>query len=108
MSRFIGSPHSCVNSGAKLLGIALNTDVAQHIAEIILAVLLFVDATEVRGGRLLGRSPGLVARVLLVAMPLSIALAMLLGVVLLPGLSWPLLLIVACIVIPSDFAPAER
>ncbi|MBE1493573.1 NhaP-type Na+/H+ or K+/H+ antiporter [Amycolatopsis lexingtonensis] len=85
-----------------------NTEIAQHVAELILAMLLFVDATEVRGGRLWGRSPGLVARVLLIAMPLSIALAVLLGAVLLPDLSWPLLLLIACIVIPSDFAAAER
>ncbi|UOX92468.1 cation:proton antiporter [Amycolatopsis sp. FBCC-B4732] len=85
-----------------------NTEIAQHVAELILAMLLFVDATEVRGGRLWGRSPGLVARVLLIAMPVSIALAVLLGAVLLPDLSWPLLLLIACIVIPSDFAAAER
>lgn len=32
----------------------LNTESVQHAAEIILAVLLFVDATEVRAGRLRG------------------------------------------------------
>jgi NhaP-type Na+/H+ or K+/H+ antiporter len=43
----------------------LNTEAVQHIAEIILAVLLFVDATEVRGGRLWGGYPGLPWAVLL-------------------------------------------
>jgi NhaP-type Na+/H+ or K+/H+ antiporter len=57
----------------------LNTEAVQHAAEIILAVLLFVDATEVRGGRLWGGYPRLVTRVLLVAMPVSLALAALLG-----------------------------
>ncbi|WP_370948428.1 cation:proton antiporter [Amycolatopsis sp. cg5] len=86
---------------------ALNTDVAQHVAEIILAFLLFVDATEIRGGRLWGNSPGVAGRVLLLAMPVSIGLAMLLGAVLFPDLSWTMLLIVACVVMPIDFAPSE-
>jgi NhaP-type Na+/H+ or K+/H+ antiporter len=67
-----------------------------------------VDATEVRGGRLWGSSPGLVARVLLIAMPLSLAAAMLLGWWLFPGLPWPALLLLAGVVVPIDFAPAER
>lgn len=86
----------------------LNTQAMQQAAEIILAVLLFTDATEVRGGRLWGGSPGLVARVLLLALPLSLGLAMALGWLLLPGLSWPVLLLIAGIVVPTDFAPAER
>ena len=39
-----------------VLAATLNTDTAQHTAEIILAVLLFVDATDVRGG-ILGDGP---------------------------------------------------
>ncbi|WP_169776540.1 cation:proton antiporter [Amycolatopsis jejuensis] len=85
-----------------------NTEIAQHVAEIILAMLLFVDATEVRGGRLWGHAPGIVGRVLLIALPVSLAAAMLLGTVMYPNLSWPLLLVIACVVIPSDFAAAER
>jgi NhaP-type Na+/H+ or K+/H+ antiporter len=86
----------------------LNTETAQHAAEIILAVLLFVDATEVRAGRLWGAYPGLVARVLLVAMPLSLALAALLGKLLFPDMPWAVLLLIACVTVPTDFAPAER
>ncbi|RDI24764.1 cation:proton antiporter [Lentzea flaviverrucosa] len=86
----------------------LNTESVQHAAEIILAVLLFVDATEVRAGRLWGAYPGLVARVLLVAMPVSIAVAALLGWLLFPALPWAVLLLVACVTVPTDFAPAER
>ena len=86
----------------------LNTESVQHAAEIILAVLLFVDATEVRAGRLWGAYPGLVARVLLVAMPASIAVAALLGWLLFPALPWAVLLLVACVTVPIDFAPAER
>lgn len=86
----------------------LNTESVQHAAEIILAVLLFADATEVRAGRLWGAYPGLVARVLLVAMPVSIAVAALLGWLLFPALPWAVLLLVACVTVPTDFAPAER
>ena len=81
----------------------LNTDAAERLAEVILAVLLFVDATDVRGG-LLGRDPRSALRLLFVALPLAMALAMLLGLWLLPGLGWPVLLVIACIVVPIDFA----
>ncbi|WP_211305381.1 cation:proton antiporter, partial [Crossiella equi] len=86
----------------------LNTESVQLAAEIILAVLLFVDATEVRGGRLWGGYPGLVARVLFVALPLSLLLAVLLGWALFPDLPWPVLVLIAGITVPTDFAPAER
>ncbi|HET6704876.1 cation:proton antiporter [Amycolatopsis sp.] len=86
----------------------LNTEAVQHIAEIILAVLLFVDATEVRGGRLWGGYPGLVARVLFIALPVSLALAALLGWLLFPGLPWAVLLLIAGVTMPTDFAPAEQ
>ncbi|MBB3601802.1 NhaP-type Na+/H+ or K+/H+ antiporter [Mycolicibacterium sp. BK556] len=85
----------------------LNSTVAQHLAELILAVLVFVDATDVRGG-LLGRDPRSALRLLGIALPLSIGLAYALGWLLLPGMTWPVLLVLACIVVPTDFAPASR
>jgi NhaP-type Na+/H+ or K+/H+ antiporter len=111
----VGAPAVMVLAGA-LVGFtvagsvaeALNTEVALHAAELILAVLLFVDATEVRRGRLWGYSPGLAARLLLVAMPLSVAAAVAVGVPLFPGLALPALLVLACVVMPIDFAPSER
>jgi NhaP-type Na+/H+ or K+/H+ antiporter len=90
------------------LSAVLNTQAVQQAAEIILAVLLFTDATEVRGGRLFGGSAGPVARVLLIALPLSLLLAMAFGWLLFPGLPWPVLLLIAGVVVPTDFAPAER
>lgn len=87
------------------IGETLNTQVAMRAAEIVLAILLFVDATEVRGGPL-GRNPGAALRVLLVALPLSLGAAVLLGAWLLPGTAWPVLLVIACVVVPIDFAPA--
>ncbi len=85
----------------------LNSEVAQHVAEVILAVLLFVDATELPGGRLFGNNPGAAARALLVALPLSLAAMVLLGSLLLPVLPAVLLLLIACVIVPTDFAPAE-
>ena len=84
---------------------ALNSESAQQAAEIILAVLLFVDATDVRGG-LFGRDPRSAMRVLFIAMPLGLVAAVGLGLWLLPGLSWAVLVIIACVVVPIDFAPA--
>jgi len=46
--------------------------------------------------------------VLLIAMPVSLVAAMLLGWLLFPGLPWPVLLLLAGVVVPIDFAPAER
>lgn len=89
------------------LAATLNSVVAQHIAEVILAVLLFVDATELPGGRLFGKDPASAARALLVALPLSLITMVLLGSLLLPSLPIALLLLIACIIVPTDFAPAE-
>lgn len=85
----------------------LNSQVAQHLAELILAVLVFVDATEVRGG-LFGREPRAALRLLVIAIPLSLGLAFALGCWLLPGFPWPVALVLACIVVPTDFAPDSR
>lgn len=84
---------------------SLDAEVAEHVAEIILAVLLFVDATDVRGG-LFGTERRGAVRLLFVAMPLSLAASVLLGEWLLPGLDWAVLLVIACVVVPIDFAPA--
>lgn len=83
----------------------LNSETAQHAAEIILAVLLFVDANAIRDG-MFGAHPRAATRLLFVALPLSMGLAVLLGAWLLPGLSPATLVVVACIVVPIDFAPA--
>ncbi|KPI13150.1 sodium/hydrogen exchanger [Actinobacteria bacterium OV450] len=86
---------------------ALNSEIALRVVEVILAVLLFVDATELPGGRLFGRDPGSAARALLVALPLSLILTVALGTWLLPGLPLVVLLLIACIIVPTDFAPAD-
>lgn len=108
----IGAPFVVVLAGIAIglsttttISEALNTEVALQAAELILAVLLFVDATEVRGG-LSGDSPRHAFRLLFIALPVSLALAVGLGLVLMPNLGWAALLVLACVVVPSDFAPA--
>ncbi len=78
----------------------LDSQVAQHTAEVVLAVLLFVDATELPDGWLFGKDPASVARALLIALPLSLAATVLLGHLRLPVLPVAVLLIIACIIVP--------
>ena len=80
-------------------------DAAEHIVEVILAILLFTDATEVPGG-ILGREPRLTLRLLLVALPLSLLFAWLFGVALFDQPNLWLIAVVAAIVMPVDLAPA--
>ncbi len=83
----------------------LNSHTAEQAAKIILAVLLFVDANAMRAG-LFGAHPRSATRLLFVALPLSMGFAVLLGLWLLPGLSLATVVVIACIVVPIDFAPA--
>ena len=83
----------------------LDTGHAEKIVELILALLLFVDATEVRGGPF-GGEAGVLSRLLFLALPLSLIVVFVAGALLLPGLSGPVLVLLACIVVPTDFAAA--
>lgn len=70
-------------------------------------ILLFVDATEVRDGFLAGER-ALVARLLLIALPLSLPACLLLGLGMFHPSSWSVVPVIACVVMPIDFAPAAR
>jgi sodium/hydrogen antiporter len=85
--------------------IELDTSTAEHGVEIVLAILLFVDATEVPGG-VLGREPRVTLRLLVIALPLTAGLAVLAGYLVFPGSNFWLLAVLAMIVIPTDLAPA--
>ncbi|MFF8374274.1 cation:proton antiporter [Streptomyces lydicus] len=74
------------------------------LVEVVLAVLLFVDATEAREYSYLHRSVG-DNRLLGAALPASVALATLLGALLFPGTNWWLLAVAALVVMPIDLAP---
>ena len=108
----ITSPLFLVAAGAVVeytthgsLADTLNSDTAEQVAKIILAVLLFVDANAMRAG-LFGARPRSATRLLFVALPMSVGLSVLLGLWLLPGVSLATLVVLACIVVPIDFAPA--
>lgn len=92
-------------STRNVLGTSLNTEIAQHIAELILALLLFVDATAVKGGYLGHDGGKTVTRLLFIALPLTILITMGVGQLVLPGLGWAAVLLIACIVAPTDLAP---
>ncbi|MBT0566358.1 cation:proton antiporter [Williamsia sp. CHRR-6] len=84
---------------------ALDSRVAEHIVVLILALILFADATEVRGG-LLGGERGPALRLLLIALPVSLILGVFTGILLFPDLSVGVLIALACVVMPTDLAPA--
>jgi NhaP-type Na+/H+ or K+/H+ antiporter len=85
----------------------LDTHIAERIVELVLAVLLFVDATVVRDGFLAGER-GAVVRLLFIALPLMVAAAFAVGLPLLPTPSWAVVFVVACVVMPLDFATAPH
>lgn len=82
----------------------LYSPITERAVEMILALLLFVDATEVRGG-LLGRDRAAASRLVLIALPLSLAVATSAGALLLPDTSVAVLLMIACAVMPTDLSP---
>ncbi len=84
---------------------AIDSEVATHVVEIILAVVLFVDACEVKGG-VFGGQGRTIARLLLIALPLSLLLIVLLGTWMLPAMNLFVLVVVACVVMPTDFSTA--
>ena len=79
----------------------------ERAVELILALLLFVDATEVKRG-LFGGEPTISARLLLIALPFSLLSAVVLGAFLLPATSLAVLVVIACVVVPTDLAPAAQ
>lgn len=83
----------------------LDTVGAEKVAELILALLLFADATEVRGGFFAGER-GIVLRLLLIALPLSLLVAFVVADGMLGDVGWAVALVLVCTVIPTDFAPA--
>ncbi|GAA3168295.1 MULTISPECIES: cation:proton antiporter [Streptomyces] len=86
------------------LSLDMNTHTFQRIIELVLAVMLFTDATEAIGYERLGRTVG-GGRLLGLALPGSIILAVLFGALLFPGTNWWLLTVAALCVMPIDLAP---
>ena len=110
----VAGPSALALAGAVLVFIDVNGfadaiagDAAEHVVELILAVLLFVDACEVRGG-IFGGEGRVIARLVLIALPLSLLAVVLSGVWIVPELNVFVLLVIACVVMPTDFSPAAE
>jgi NhaP-type Na+/H+ or K+/H+ antiporter len=85
--------------------IDLDTKIVERGVELVLAILLFVDATEVPGSVLV-RERRVLMRLLVIALPLSLAFAWLAGFALFSERDAWLLAVFAIIVVPVDLAPA--
>jgi len=85
--------------------IELDTKIVERLVEVTLAILLFVDATEVPQ-RMLGRERGVLVRLLAIALPISLVLAWGAGFALFSERDAWLLAVLAIIVVPVDLAPA--
>src|SRR3954454_3431353 len=90
-----------------IVRVDIDNRIAERIVEVTLAVVLFVDATEVPRG-ILGREPRVTLRLVAIALPLSLVSAWLAGVVLLPSQDLFLLALLAVVVVPTDLAPAVK
>ncbi|MGW2207196.1 cation:proton antiporter [Streptomyces sp. NPDC001774] len=77
----------------------------QHAGEVILALLLFVDATDVPAGAI-RRERSLVSRLLGCALPLTLSAAFLTALAFFPDQPLWVLAVMATIVVPLDLAPA--
>ncbi|OEJ32229.1 cation:proton antiporter [Streptomyces subrutilus] len=73
--------------------------------ELVLAVLLFVDATEAEQYEELEQRSVGEGRLLFLALPVSVVLATLAGAAVFPGTNWWLLGVTALVVMPMDLAP---
>lgn len=85
---------------------AIDAPVTEKVVEVVLSIILFVDATEVRGG-ILGAEWKVTLRLVLIALPLSLVLAAVASFFLIPE-SVILVGVIACVIMPTDFAPASQ
>lgn len=81
-----------------------DSKLALYLAEIILALLLFVDATDVEGS-LGSHATSVPVRLLAVALPLSLLFVVVVGLALPLGLSVAAVLAITCLAVPVDFSP---
>ncbi|MEY9962579.1 NhaP-type Na+/H+ or K+/H+ antiporter [Streptacidiphilus sp. MAP12-16] len=90
-----------------LVRISLTTTNAEHAVEIVLAVLLFIDATAVPAG-IIHTMRRLLTRLLLLALPLTLGASVLVGGLLFPAGRWWLAALFATVTVPIDLAPAAE
>jgi NhaP-type Na+/H+ or K+/H+ antiporter len=85
--------------------INIDTKIIERGIEVVLAILLFVDASAVPGA-IIARERGILLRLLAIALPLSLVIAWLAGFALFSQRDAWLLAVLAVIVVPVDLAPA--
>ncbi|MEW1912577.1 cation:proton antiporter [Kitasatospora sp. NPDC085895] len=90
-----------------LVTVSMTTSDAERAVEIILAVLLFTDATAVPKG-VVRAHRRLLARLLLVALPLTVLAGVLVGGLLFPSGRWWLVALFAAVTVAVDLAPAAE
>lgn len=73
------------------------------LAEVTLALVLFSDAAGVRPKEI-GQDRAYIIRLLFVGLPLTILLGLLLSFLLFPGIGWPMALLLASMLAPTDAA----
>ena len=91
------------SGGLKVVDIHVDNHVLEGFAEITLGLILFADATSTNSRRLF-KENGIPARLLLVALPLTIALGAVVAIVVFPDLSWQQCVLIAAILAPTDAA----
>ncbi|MCV2394265.1 cation:proton antiporter [Actinotalea sp. M2MS4P-6] len=101
---YLTTPIAFVGAGL-LTGVVVDAGTAGEptrvVAESALALVLFHDAAQVRPKEI-GRERGLELRLLLVGLPLTIGVGYLVVRGLLPELSWPMALLLASALAPTD------
>jgi len=93
------------SGGDPAIRIELDTRVTERVVEVALAILLFVDASEVPAS-IIASERTVLTRLLMIAVPLSLIVAWVVGLVVFPGRNAWLLVVLAAIVVPLDLAPA--
>ncbi|MGW3796912.1 cation:proton antiporter domain-containing protein [Dermacoccus nishinomiyaensis] len=85
---------------------AMGNPSAERAVEIVLALLLFLDTTPVK--KLRRRTTGLLVRLVLLGVSLCLVLATVVAGMMFPHERLVVCLILACIIVPTDMAPAAR
>ncbi|MEV0976308.1 cation:proton antiporter [Streptomyces sp. NPDC049915] len=108
----ITAPIAMIGAGVALtagsdppLRFDFDTKAFEHAVEVVLALLLFVDAVEVPLS-VIRREKGLFVRLLGIALPLTLGAAFAVGYLFFPGRPLWLLAVLATVVVPLDLAPA--
>lgn len=77
----------------------------ERTVEVVLALLLFLDATEV--GKVQRGDTGVLVRLVLIGVPLSLLTGTLIIAWLYPEMRLALCFVLACVIVPTDMAPAS-